>query len=136
MPEIGPMELLVCAVVALIVFGPEKLPDMARNAGRFLNDLRRMSNEVRSEVQDVFDPNAGDDGFEPAEESETEASKADAELEAGSDDEPSKAEPSKGRPETSTETTSITPTAPSADGGPSPTEYPTRRSKTTPEESE
>ena len=119
MPEIGPMEILVCAVVALVVFGPEKLPDMARNAGRFLNDLRRMSTEMRSEVSDAFDPNPDeDDGFEAAEESETEASKAD-ELAAGSKEEPGKAaEPEVAAP---------TPEDKAAD----PTEYPTRRPKKT-----
>lgn len=54
MPEIGPMEILVVAVVALIVFGPEKLPGMARKAGTFLNDLRRMSTEVQTEIQDAI----------------------------------------------------------------------------------
>lgn len=108
------MEILVCAVVALIVFGPEKLPDMARNAGRFLNDLRRMSNEMRSEVQDAFDPNPDDDGFEPADESETEASKADRLEKKGTAGDA----PATGESESS---------AAAAD----PTEYPTRRAKKT-----
>ncbi|MDQ3985691.1 MAG: Sec-independent protein translocase protein TatB [Actinomycetota bacterium] len=60
MPEIGPMELLVIAVVALIVFGPEKLPGMARRAGAFLNDVRRMSTEVRSEITDAIRPDEDD----------------------------------------------------------------------------
>ncbi len=113
------MEILVCAVVALIVFGPEKLPDMARNAGRFLNDLRRMSTEMRSEVQDAFDPNpSDDDGFEPAEESETEASKADR-LETGPPRDPA--------PASEPEVPAATPN----DEAPDPTEYPTRRAKKT-----
>lgn len=55
MPEVGPLEILVIAVIALIVFGPEKLPDMARNAGRFLSDLRRVATDVRSEFHGALD---------------------------------------------------------------------------------
>jgi Tat protein translocase TatB subunit len=61
MPEIGPLELLVVAVVALIVFGPEKLPEMARNVGQFASDLRRMATEVRTEIHDAFDEDAHED---------------------------------------------------------------------------
>jgi Tat protein translocase TatB subunit len=55
MPEIGPMEILVVAVVALLVFGPEKLPDMARNVGRTISDLRRTAQEMRDEFSTGFD---------------------------------------------------------------------------------
>lgn len=36
----GPQELLVIAVVALLVFGPERLPEVARNAAKLINRLR------------------------------------------------------------------------------------------------
>jgi Tat protein translocase TatB subunit len=49
MPEIGPLEILVVAVVALLVFGPEKLPEMARTVGRTISDLRRTAQEMRDE---------------------------------------------------------------------------------------
>lgn len=49
MPSLGPLEILVVGVLALIVFGPERLPDIARTIGRTLNELRRMASEVRSE---------------------------------------------------------------------------------------
>ena len=49
MPSLGPLEILVVAVLGLIVFGPERLPDIARTIGRTLNELRRMANEVRTE---------------------------------------------------------------------------------------
>ena len=78
MPEIGPMELLVVAMVALIVFGPEKLPDMARKAGSFIADLRRMATDVRSEFDDVrgeFDLEGDDDNsFDPQDDKATPAS--------------------------------------------------------------
>lgn len=46
----GPLELLVIGVIALIVFGPDKLPGMARNAGKVLHELRRAASDVRSEI--------------------------------------------------------------------------------------
>jgi Tat protein translocase TatB subunit len=51
MPEIGPLEILVVAVVALIVFGPTRLPDMARQVGRAMAELRRQANDLRSEFE-------------------------------------------------------------------------------------
>lgn len=36
----GPQELLVIAVVALLVFGPDRLPEVARNAAKVINRLR------------------------------------------------------------------------------------------------
>ena len=51
MPEISPLEILMVAAIALIVFGPERLPDIARSAGRGLAQLRRVATEVRSEFE-------------------------------------------------------------------------------------
>lgn len=51
MPSLGPLEILVVAVLALIVFGPERLPEIARTLGRTLNELKRMASEVRTEFE-------------------------------------------------------------------------------------
>jgi sec-independent protein translocase protein TatA len=51
MPEIGPAEILMVALVALIVFGPDKLPEMARSIGKALADLRRVVDEAKGEFQ-------------------------------------------------------------------------------------
>jgi sec-independent protein translocase protein TatB len=37
--------------LALVLFGPKKLPEMARQAGRLLAELRRASNEFRSQIE-------------------------------------------------------------------------------------
>jgi Tat protein translocase TatB subunit len=50
--DIGIGEILVIAVVGLLVFGPDRLPEMARQAGRWVRDLRRMVAKARSEVSD------------------------------------------------------------------------------------
>lgn len=44
---IGPWELLVIVVVALLIFGPQKLPELARTLGKGLAEFRRASNELR-----------------------------------------------------------------------------------------
>ncbi len=41
--------LLVVAVLALVVFGPERLPEMGRSLGKGLNQLKRMASDVKSE---------------------------------------------------------------------------------------
>ena len=47
----GPLELLLILGLALIVFGPGKLPDVARQVGKTVGELRRISNEVTREFQ-------------------------------------------------------------------------------------
>jgi TatA/E family protein of Tat protein translocase len=44
---IGPMELVLILVVALLVFGPKRMPELARNLGRGLAEFRRASNDLR-----------------------------------------------------------------------------------------
>ena len=46
---IGPEELILVLVVALLVLGPERLPRVARDVGRVVCDLRRTSDEFREE---------------------------------------------------------------------------------------
>ena len=54
MGSIGPAEILVVLVVALVVLGPNRLPDAARSVGKALAELRRVSAGVQSEVRDAF----------------------------------------------------------------------------------
>jgi len=51
----GGGELLVILVVALVVLGPERLPEMARGAGRMLHRFRTMTSSMSSEVREVID---------------------------------------------------------------------------------
>jgi Tat protein translocase TatB subunit len=48
---INPQELLVILVIALIVVGPRKLPEMARSIGRGLREVRKAQDEVRKTIQ-------------------------------------------------------------------------------------
>lgn len=45
----GPAELLLIFIIALIVLGPDKLPEIARTLGKAVRELRRMSMEVMAE---------------------------------------------------------------------------------------
>src|ERR1700685_3012751 len=49
-------KILVLGVVALLVFGPERLPGLAAQAGRALRELRRMAEGAKSELQENLGP--------------------------------------------------------------------------------
>lgn len=52
--NVGTPELLVILLVALIVLGPNKLPDAARQVGRFMGEFRRMSSGFQNELRDAM----------------------------------------------------------------------------------
>jgi TatA/E family protein of Tat protein translocase len=51
MLDIGFQEILVLMVIALLVFGPDKLPDLGRRLGRAMREFRRASDEFRSTIE-------------------------------------------------------------------------------------
>lgn len=63
--NVGTGELLVILLVALIVLGPDKLPDAARKIGNVVGELRRMSqgfqDEIRRSMQDSGETRATSD---------------------------------------------------------------------------
>lgn len=52
--NIGGGEFLVIALIALIVLGPQRLPDAARQVGKVMGELRRMSSGFQSEIKEAF----------------------------------------------------------------------------------
>ena len=46
--SIGTSELILIGMVALIIFGPRKLPEMARMVGKYMAEFRRTTNEFKS----------------------------------------------------------------------------------------
>ncbi len=50
--SIGMPELIVILVIALIIFGPRKLPELGRSLGRTLAEFKRTSNELRTTLED------------------------------------------------------------------------------------
>jgi sec-independent protein translocase protein TatA len=53
MPSLGPAEILVVLVVALLVFGPEKMPEIARQAAKGFREFKRVQQHLKSELRDV-----------------------------------------------------------------------------------
>ena len=48
--DVGFSELVLIALLALIVLGPKRLPEVARTAGRWLGRLRRFMNDVKQDL--------------------------------------------------------------------------------------
>jgi sec-independent protein translocase protein TatA len=53
MPSLGPAEILVILVIALLVFGPNKMPDIARQVGKGMREFKRMQQHLSTELRDV-----------------------------------------------------------------------------------
>ena len=54
MLNLGTGEVLLILVVALVVLGPDKLPGAARQAGRWLGELRKISSGFQAELRDAL----------------------------------------------------------------------------------
>jgi sec-independent protein translocase protein TatA len=56
-PSLGFGEILIILVIALIIFGPRRLPEMGRTIGRSLREFRRATSELRAEIEtDLTEP--------------------------------------------------------------------------------
>jgi sec-independent protein translocase protein TatA len=53
MPSLGPAEILVILVVALLVFGPNKMPELGRQLARGVREFRKIQQHLSSELHDV-----------------------------------------------------------------------------------
>jgi sec-independent protein translocase protein TatB len=57
---IGLPGLMVIIVVAIVVFGPDRLPDFARQAGRMVRQVRRFTENARDEIREELGPEFSD----------------------------------------------------------------------------
>ena len=57
---IGLPELMVILLVAVVVFGPERLPDLARQAGRFVRQVRNLAHSAQSQLREELGPEYAD----------------------------------------------------------------------------
>jgi sec-independent protein translocase protein TatB len=57
---VGPLELVVIAIVAVLVFGPDRLPEFARTAGRLLRQVRQMVNNAQNDLRNELGPEFAD----------------------------------------------------------------------------
>lgn len=61
--DIGASELLVLAVIAIVVFGPEKLPQFARKAAKVLRYVRQMAGSAQNQLREELGPDFDDLDF-------------------------------------------------------------------------
>ena len=61
--DLSMWKLMVLGVIALIVFGPDRLPQLARDAGRTLRQLREMAQAARTELKSELGDTVGDFDF-------------------------------------------------------------------------
>ena len=57
---VGIPELAVIAFVAVLVFGPDKLPEVARQAGRMARQMRQFAHQARDELREELGPEYAD----------------------------------------------------------------------------
>jgi Tat protein translocase TatB subunit len=57
--NLGPFELVAIFVVALLVLGPDKLPEMGRQVGKAVREFRKFQESMQSQVRDVMEPITG-----------------------------------------------------------------------------
>jgi len=51
MGPLGFQEVLLILIIALVIFGPKKLPELGRSLGKALSDFRRASNEIKNSIE-------------------------------------------------------------------------------------
>ena len=51
MGPIGIQELVLILIIALVIFGPKKLPELGRSVGKALAEFRRASNEIKQSIE-------------------------------------------------------------------------------------
>jgi TatA/E family protein of Tat protein translocase len=52
--QIGPLEIMVILLIALLIFGPNKLPELARTVGRGMRELRQLQRMVQRELDEAM----------------------------------------------------------------------------------
>jgi len=57
---IGLPELMVIAIVGIVVFGPERLPELARQAGRFVRQMRNLAQSAQNQLREELGPEYAD----------------------------------------------------------------------------
>jgi sec-independent protein translocase protein TatB len=60
MMGIGFAEFMVIGVVAMLVFGPDRLPDFARQAGRMIRQVRGLARQARDDIRTELGPEYAD----------------------------------------------------------------------------
>ncbi|MGW1159824.1 sec-independent translocase [Streptomyces sp. NPDC002519] len=62
--DVGPLELITLAVLAVLLFGPDKLPEIIQNVMSFLGKVREFSESAKREIRSELGPDFQDFEFE------------------------------------------------------------------------
>ncbi|GAA3565658.1 MULTISPECIES: sec-independent translocase [Kribbella] len=58
--NIGPLEIAVIAIVAILVFGPDRLPEFVRTAAKLLGQVRGMVSKAQNDLREELGPEFAD----------------------------------------------------------------------------
>ncbi len=72
---IGLPEIIVILIIALIVFGPKRLPELGQTVGKWISELRRAAQDISNEVQEDVKWNIQDQDILPPEKDKKEEDK-------------------------------------------------------------
>ncbi|HET6634003.1 MAG TPA: sec-independent translocase [Streptomyces sp.] len=62
--DIGPLELVALIILAVLVFGPDKLPKVIQDVSRFVRKIREFSDKARDDIREEMGPEFKDFEFE------------------------------------------------------------------------
>ena len=48
--DFGSGEILLIIIAVFLIFGPSKIPEMARGLGKFINEIKRASEDIKTEI--------------------------------------------------------------------------------------
>lgn len=60
--NVGPLEIVIVVLIALLVIGPEELPATVRKVAAFLRELRQLGEEVQQEVMAIIEDTSVSEG--------------------------------------------------------------------------
>lgn len=55
MPNIGLPELMIVLVIALLVFGPRRLPEMGKSIGQAIKEFKKAGREIQQDIKESID---------------------------------------------------------------------------------
>jgi sec-independent protein translocase protein TatA len=100
--SLGPAEIMVILVVALIVLGPKRLPEAGRQVGKAIAEVRKWSQGFQDEIRNAVEPNSSRPSYsqpQPGYQPPIPVEPAAAETASPADDEPTPStEPSGSEP--------------------------------------
>src|ERR1700710_210495 len=66
MPQVGPAEILVILLIGLLVFGPKRLPEIGRQVGRAMREVKKFQDTVKGELDQVLHLQEDEDHSPPS----------------------------------------------------------------------